>query len=49
MPHWDKMLHNYYRHMGWDEQTGSPLPLTLKLLGLDNVIDFLPPPTEGKG
>jgi len=37
MPHWDKMLRNYYMLMGWDEQ-GKPLPETLKELGLDFVI-----------
>jgi aldehyde:ferredoxin oxidoreductase len=35
MPHWDKMLQNYYRLMGWDEE-GKPLPATLKALGLEN-------------
>jgi len=33
MPHWDKMLQNYYDLMGWDEK-GRPLPETLKSLGL---------------
>jgi aldehyde:ferredoxin oxidoreductase len=41
MPHWDKMLRNYYNHMGWDENTGIPLPETLKNLDLDFVIPQL--------
>ncbi len=39
MPHWDKMLRNYYNLMGWDEATGKPLPQTL--IGLD--LDFVVP------
>ncbi|MDD5492695.1 MAG: aldehyde ferredoxin oxidoreductase C-terminal domain-containing protein [bacterium] len=38
LPHWDKMLRTYYRMMGWDENTGKPLPETLINLGLDDVI-----------
>lgn len=41
MPHLDQMLRNYYRHMGWDEKTGEPLPETLTSLGLDFVIPQL--------
>jgi aldehyde:ferredoxin oxidoreductase len=37
MPHWDKMLQNYYRLMGWDA-TGRPRPETLKSLGLEDII-----------
>jgi aldehyde:ferredoxin oxidoreductase len=40
-PHWDGMLRNYYRHMGWDEKTSKPLPETLKNLGLDFIIPHL--------
>jgi aldehyde:ferredoxin oxidoreductase len=36
--HWDGMLDNYYRLMGWDRQTGKPLPATLSALGLDSVV-----------
>jgi aldehyde:ferredoxin oxidoreductase len=43
MPHWDKMLSNYYRRMGWDEKTGKPLPETLAGLGLDFVVPQLWP------
>ena len=41
MPHWDKMLQNYYKLMGWDEK-GKPLPETLRSLGLEDVIQDLP-------
>ncbi|MFH1122142.1 MAG: aldehyde ferredoxin oxidoreductase C-terminal domain-containing protein, partial [Pseudomonadota bacterium] len=40
MPHWDKMLKNYYHLMGWDEK-GRPLPETLKSLGLDDIAAHL--------
>jgi len=41
MPHWNKMLRNYYTLMGWDLNTGKPLPQTLKDLDLDFVIPQL--------
>jgi aldehyde:ferredoxin oxidoreductase len=41
MPHWNNMVYNYYKLMGWDEKTGKPLPQTLKELGLDFVIPHL--------
>ncbi len=31
---WPLMKRNYYRTMGWDEETGMPLPETLRELGL---------------
>ena len=40
-PHWDRMLENYYRLMGWDVETGKPLPETLKKLGLEHMIKDL--------
>jgi aldehyde:ferredoxin oxidoreductase len=43
MPHWDKMLKNYYEKMGWDVATGVPLPETLHSLDLDEVITQLWP------
>jgi aldehyde:ferredoxin oxidoreductase len=43
MSHLEKMLRNYYNHMGWDEVTGKPLPQTLSGLGLDFVIPQLWP------
>jgi aldehyde:ferredoxin oxidoreductase len=36
--HWDGMLDNYYRLMGWDRLTGKPFPATLRALGLDSVV-----------
>ena len=40
-PHWDDMLLNYYTLMGWDPNTGIPLPSTLEDLGLGHVIKDL--------
>jgi aldehyde:ferredoxin oxidoreductase len=31
------MKRNYYRTMGWDEDTGLPLPDTLRDLGLEEL------------
>jgi aldehyde:ferredoxin oxidoreductase len=39
--HWDIMLNNYYQLMGWDVETGKPLPETLEKLGLKHVIKDL--------
>lgn len=36
--HFDWMKRNYWRLMGWDEETGKPLRETLKRLGLKNLI-----------
>jgi aldehyde:ferredoxin oxidoreductase len=41
IPHWDKMLENYYSLMGWDVETGIPLPETLESLGLRHIIKDL--------
>jgi len=41
MPHWDLIRRNYYQHMGWDPETGKPLPETLKELGLEKCINDL--------
>ena len=38
MEHWEKMVKNYYNQMGWDEDTGRPLPDTLKELGLEDAV-----------
>ncbi|MFC1982236.1 aldehyde ferredoxin oxidoreductase C-terminal domain-containing protein [Chloroflexota bacterium] len=40
MPHWNKMIQDYYRLMGWDEK-GTPLPETLRSLGLEDIIPNL--------
>ena len=41
LPHWEAMLRNYYELMGWDVQTGVPLPETLEGLGLGHVVEDL--------
>jgi aldehyde:ferredoxin oxidoreductase len=41
MEHWDAIRRNYYEQMGWDGQTGKPLPETLKSLGLSHLIGSL--------
>jgi len=40
-PHWKEMLSNYYGLMGWDRDTGLPLPETLKELGLEHLVKDL--------
>ena len=39
LTNWKQMVGNYYRHMGWDQATGIPLPETLKQYGLEHIID----------
>jgi aldehyde:ferredoxin oxidoreductase len=41
MPHWGSMIGEYYRGMGWDRQTGKPLPDTLRNLGLEDLMNDL--------
>jgi aldehyde:ferredoxin oxidoreductase len=36
---WPIMKRNYYRTMGWDEDTGLPLPDTLRDLGLEELAE----------
>lgn len=38
MKHWDSIRRNYYEQMGWDGDTGKPLPETLEQLGLSHLI-----------
>lgn len=38
MKHWDLIRETYYRLMGWDPDTGKPLPKTLGDLGLGDLI-----------
>jgi len=38
MPHWDGMLRNYRRMLGWDENLGLPLPETLQELELQELV-----------
>jgi aldehyde:ferredoxin oxidoreductase len=39
--HWEDMLRNYYRTMGWDRDSGKPLPETLEKLELSHLIPDL--------
>jgi aldehyde:ferredoxin oxidoreductase len=41
MAHWDTIRSNYYEKMGWDTNTGKPLPETLKRLGLGHLVKDL--------
>jgi aldehyde:ferredoxin oxidoreductase len=41
MPHWETMRSNYYQQMGWDADTGKPLPETLAKLGLGHIFKDL--------
>jgi aldehyde:ferredoxin oxidoreductase len=41
MPHWEALRSNYYKNMGWDPETGKPLPETLEKLGLEHLIPTL--------
>jgi aldehyde:ferredoxin oxidoreductase len=38
LPHWTEIIRSYYEQMGWDRDTGKPLPETLRGLGLDHII-----------
>ena len=40
-PSFSKMVKDHYRLMGWDEETGRPLPQTLKHIGLEKIIPDL--------
>jgi aldehyde:ferredoxin oxidoreductase len=40
MPYWEAALRNYYERMGWDPETGKPLPETLEKLGLAHLVCF---------
>jgi aldehyde:ferredoxin oxidoreductase len=42
-PWYDQMVRDYYRHMGWDEETSKPLRETLEGLGLGYVAQDLWP------
>jgi aldehyde:ferredoxin oxidoreductase len=42
MPQWEALRRNYYEKMGWDPETGIPLPETLKKVGLAHIIPDLP-------
>jgi aldehyde:ferredoxin oxidoreductase len=38
MPHWESVRRNYYEVMGWDGETGRPLPETLEKAGLGHLV-----------
>jgi len=40
-PYWPQMLRSYYEEMGWDPETGKPIPETLEKLGLGYVVKDL--------
>lgn len=35
---WDEMRRNYYELLGWDRDSGKPLPDTLRRLGLEHIV-----------
>ena len=41
MGHWNELRSNYYQQMGWDRETGKPLPDTRKRFGLEYAIPEL--------
>ncbi len=41
MAHWNELRSKYYELMGWDSETGKPLPDTLRHLGLEHTIPQL--------
>jgi aldehyde:ferredoxin oxidoreductase len=41
MPHWESIRRNYYEQMGWNPETGKPLPETLERLGLAHLVKDL--------
>jgi aldehyde:ferredoxin oxidoreductase len=41
MSHWELIRNNYYQRMGWDPETGKPLPETLEKLGLADLVKDL--------
>jgi len=41
MDYWSKLRDNYYIQMGWDKDTGKPLPETLRYIGLEHIIHEL--------
>ncbi|MBA7625008.1 putative oxidoreductase YdhV [subsurface metagenome] len=41
MPYWNELRSKYYELMGWDKETGKPLPDTLRRFGLEHTIPEL--------
>ena len=48
-PHWEDLRRNYYDKMGWDPETGIPLPETLTKTGLSHLIPDLSKTNERGG
>ena len=48
LEHWDDMRRGYYELMGWDFETGRPLPETLKRYGLEELIPDVWPQGAGR-
>jgi aldehyde:ferredoxin oxidoreductase len=38
MPHWEYLLDDYYKAIGWDRASGRPLPETLEKVGLEEIV-----------
>ncbi len=38
LPNWESIQRNYYEKMGWNPETGKPLPQTLEQLGLGYLV-----------
>jgi len=45
-PYWDQMRDKFYDYMGWDKETGKPLPGTLSKVGLDELVRDMWPEEE---
>jgi len=41
MVYWNELRSKYYEQMGWDRETGKPLPDTLRHFGLEHTIPEL--------
>jgi aldehyde:ferredoxin oxidoreductase len=49
MPQWEALRRNYYEKIGWDPETGIPLPETLTRVGLAQLIPDLMKTDKGGG
>jgi aldehyde:ferredoxin oxidoreductase len=41
LPSWETVQRTYYQNMGWDPETGKPVPETLEKLGLGHLVEDL--------
>jgi aldehyde:ferredoxin oxidoreductase len=41
LPQWNELRRRYYEGMGWDSNSGKPLPETLKRYGIEYAIEEL--------